>query len=78
MFILKRISFVFSMRQLQPSHSSPAFLRAHVSLCFFVVGWLSRSVSLRLSICCKLVGNKFNVPTVDFDIIKFFIHQLMH
>jgi hypothetical protein len=53
--ILKRISLPVSLRQQQLSGSNLAILSAHVNLCFFGVGCMSRLVAIRLNICFKLV-----------------------
>jgi len=57
MLILKRISFPLSLRQHQLSDSKLAPFSAHVSLCYFAVGCVSRSVAVRLRVCYKLVQN---------------------
>ena len=54
--ILKRISLPSSLRELQPSGSDLAILRAHVNLCFFGIAYISKLVAIHLNICFKFLN----------------------
>jgi hypothetical protein len=68
MLLLKRISFPLSVRQKQPSGSNLVFLSAHVSLCYVVVGCVSRLLAVRLNIRSKFV----QTTTSYFRILQWF------
>ena len=62
MLILKRSSLPVSLRKLQPSGSSLAFLIAHVCLCCIVVSCVLGSVAICLNNCSKFVQNTTSPP----------------